>query len=65
MGIESRAKVNQADYIYQVHTKVNEFPGSLLRSINLFKSRMEWFLFINPSRPDPGRREKLNLNFYF
>ena len=20
---------------------------------------------INPSRPDPGRREKINLNFYF
>ena len=20
---------------------------------------------VNPSRPDPGRREKINLNFYF
>ena len=22
-------------------------------------------VIINPSRPDPGRREKINLNFYF
>ena len=21
--------------------------------------------FLNPSRPDPGRREKINLNFFF
>ena len=21
--------------------------------------------FLNPSRPDPGQREKINLNFYF
>ena len=23
------------------------------------------FEFFNPSRPDPGRREKIDLNFYF
>ena len=25
----------------------------------------EFSLTINPSRPGPGRREKINLNFYF
>ena len=24
-----------------------------------------WYHEINPSRPDPGRGEKINLNFYF
>ena len=24
-----------------------------------------WTISINPSRPDPGEREKINLNFYF
>ena len=24
-----------------------------------------WEKIINPSRPDPGRREKINLNYYF
>ena len=29
------------------------------------KNTKEKFIYFNPSRPDPGQKEKNNLNFYF
>ena len=40
------------------------------RRSNLFIASFEYILYtkldaLDPSRPDPGQREKINLNFYF
>ena len=43
-GSKAGQKLTKQIIFIKYIQKVNEFPGSLLRSINLFKSRMEWFL---------------------
>ena len=32
---------------------------------NITEERPSWSRLLNPSRPDPGRRGKINLNLYF
>ena len=36
-------------------------PGKVIKMV----SKIFWTVLLNPSRSDPGRREKINLNFYF
>ena len=44
---------------------ITSIKKTLRMVINYYNIMMIELLHLNPSRPDPGQREKLNLNFYF
>ena len=56
MGIESRAKVNQADYIYQVHTKSKWVSWIFVKINQSFQITNGMVSLNQPSRPDPEER---------
>ena len=44
---------------------ITSIKKTLRKVINYYNIMMIELLHLNPSRPDPGQREKINLNFYF
>ena len=44
---------------------ITSIKKTLRMVINYYNIMMIELLHLNPSRPDPGQREKINLNFYF